>query len=109
MHTGTLTRDEVVLTQWLDWMGRPNPAALRWGFFNAFFQTGLSNLLDQAILQEGRVPMCTICFIGGSWLGATGLMTNNCRCRPSASRALAYRDRWAALLSMHNGLIEVYW
>ncbi|PSC67815.1 Receptor of activated kinase C component of 40S small ribosomal subunit [Micractinium conductrix] len=52
--TGTLTRDEVVLTRWLDWRGEENAGALRWASLNARFQTGNRNLLDAAILQSAR-------------------------------------------------------
>jgi Mg2+-importing ATPase len=45
---------QVVLTRWLDWRGRACEDALRFGFLNSYFQTGLPNLLDAAILQSGE-------------------------------------------------------
>ncbi|KAL4428800.1 hypothetical protein ABPG77_005238 [Micractinium sp. CCAP 211/92] len=52
--TGTLTQDQVVLTRWLDCRGAESAPVLRYGFLNAFFQTGSRNLLDAAILDSGK-------------------------------------------------------
>lgn len=51
---------QVVLMRWLDWHGQESGAVLRWGFLNSYFQTGIRNLLDTAILREGgqRFPAC---------------------------------------------------
>jgi Mg2+-importing ATPase len=46
---------QVVLTRWLDWRGRECEDALRFGFLNSYFQAGLPNLLDAAILQSGEL------------------------------------------------------
>ncbi len=47
---------QVVLTRWLDWRGVKSAPVLRYGFLNAFFQTGSRNLLDAAILDSGWRP-----------------------------------------------------
>lgn len=39
--------------RWLDWRGQNGGSALRWAWLNSHFQTGLRNLLDNAILREG--------------------------------------------------------
>ncbi|PSC67133.1 magnesium-translocating P-type ATPase, partial [Micractinium conductrix] len=72
--TGTLTRDEVVLTRWLDWRGEENAGALRWASLNARFQTGNRNLLDAAILQSGEGGGCRAQLLQlGARLNADGL------------------------------------
>jgi len=50
--TGTLTQDRVVLQYHLDVMGFPNLRVLRHGFLNSYFQTGLKNLMDNAIISK---------------------------------------------------------
>ncbi|GIW25706.1 magnesium-translocating P-type ATPase [Meiothermus sp.] len=49
--TGTLTEGVVQLDGALDARGQPSPQALRHAFWNAYFQTGLANPLDQAIVE----------------------------------------------------------
>lgn len=53
--TGTLTQDQVVLERHLDVQGREDPRVLRHAFFNSFFQTGLKNLMDRAIIERTRI------------------------------------------------------
>ncbi|KAK9368839.1 hypothetical protein V1509DRAFT_32301 [Lipomyces kononenkoae] len=48
--TGTLTKDEVVLTDYLDATGASNSDVLKYAFWNSNFSTGLKNVLDSAIL-----------------------------------------------------------
>lgn len=50
--TGTLTQDKVVLEQHLDVNGREDSRVLRHGFLNSYFQTGLKNLMDLAIIER---------------------------------------------------------
>jgi len=49
--TGTLTQDKVVLMQHVDPRGKPAILPLEMSFLNAYFQTGLKNLLDRAIIE----------------------------------------------------------
>ncbi len=49
--TGTLTEDRIVLERHLDTAGRSSDRTLGWATANAHFQTGLRNLLDEAILR----------------------------------------------------------
>ena len=49
--TGTLTQDKVVLEYHLDIHGNEDERVLRHAFLNSFFQTGLKNLMDVAILN----------------------------------------------------------
>lgn len=49
--TGTLTQDKVVLEYHLDITGHENQRILRHAFLNSYYQTGLKNLIDLAIIH----------------------------------------------------------
>ncbi|MBU3220376.1 Mg2+-importing ATPase [Desulfonispora thiosulfatigenes DSM 11270] len=51
--TGTLTEDKIILERHLDISGNEDIRVLRHGYLNSYFQTGLKNLLDVAILEHG--------------------------------------------------------
>jgi P-type Mg2+ transporter len=53
--TGTLTADKVVLLRYVDPSGFKAPKVLRYGFLNSYYQTGLKNLLDIAVLDQGQM------------------------------------------------------
>ncbi len=59
--TGTLTQDEIVLEKYMDVLGREDKRVLRHAFLNSYFQTGLKNLMDVAIIsraeKEGLSPL----------------------------------------------------
>jgi len=50
--TGTLTQDKVVLEFYLDIHGNEDDRILRHAFLNSYYQTGLKNLMDLAILKH---------------------------------------------------------
>ncbi|MFC7309991.1 magnesium-translocating P-type ATPase [Streptomyces monticola] len=50
--TGTLTEDRIVLDRYLDVHGKENDEVLEYGYLNAHFQTGLRNLMDQAVIDR---------------------------------------------------------
>src|SRR5271165_1470494 len=50
--TGTLTQDHVVLERYVDVTSRISEDVLRYAYMNSFYQTGLRNLLDRAILAH---------------------------------------------------------
>ena len=50
--TGTLTEDHVVLERHLNLMGNEDPRVLRYAFLNSFFETGVRNLIDSAIITR---------------------------------------------------------
>ncbi len=50
--TGTLTEDKVVLEQYLDPDGNEDKGVLYFAYYNSYFQSGLKNLLDVAVLQH---------------------------------------------------------
>lgn len=51
--TGTLTLDKIVLEKHLDVLGRENDRVLRHAYLNSYYQTGLKNLLDLAVIDSG--------------------------------------------------------
>lgn len=51
--TGTLTLDKIVVEKHLDIHGNEDDRVLRHGYLNSFYQTGLRNLMDRAILEFG--------------------------------------------------------
>ena len=52
--TGTLTQDEIILEKYMDVLGREDKRILRHAFLNSYFQTGLKNLMDVAIISRGE-------------------------------------------------------
>ena len=52
--TGTLTQDKVALEYHLDIHGNENDRVFRHAFLNSYFQTGLRNLMDVAILEYAQ-------------------------------------------------------
>ena len=52
--TGTLTQDEIILEKYLDASGKEDLRVLRHAFLNSYFQTGLKNLMDRAIISRGE-------------------------------------------------------
>lgn len=51
--TGTLTEDKIVLEKYLDINGDEDIRILKHAFINSFFQTGLKNNIDYAIINRG--------------------------------------------------------
>ncbi|GHV00009.1 magnesium-translocating P-type ATPase [Bacteroidia bacterium] len=52
--TGTLTHDKIVLERYMNVDGNEDKRVLRHAYFNSYFQTGLKNLIDQAILSHAK-------------------------------------------------------
>lgn len=52
--TGTLTEDEVVLEKYMDVYGNESLRILKHAFLNSYFQTGLKNLIDVAIISRAE-------------------------------------------------------
>ena len=50
--TGTLTQDKIVLQRHLDPYGEESADVLKYAYLNSFYQTGLKNLLDIAVLDR---------------------------------------------------------
>jgi P-type Mg2+ transporter len=50
--TGTLTQDKIVLEKYLDVSGAVNDRVLKYAYLNSYYQTGLKNLLDVAVLSH---------------------------------------------------------
>ncbi|SDB84702.1 magnesium-translocating P-type ATPase [Acinetobacter boissieri] len=50
--TGTLTQDKIILSKHLDVLGNTSAHVLLLAYLNSYYQTGLKNLLDLAILEH---------------------------------------------------------
>ena len=50
--TGTLTEDKVVLVRHLDPNGNTCNRVLHFAYLNSFYQTGLKNLIDKAVIKH---------------------------------------------------------
>ena len=55
--TGTLTQDHVVLERYVDVTNRVSEDVLRYAYMNSFYQTGLRNLLDRAVLAHSDLDV----------------------------------------------------
>jgi Mg2+-importing ATPase len=53
--TGTLTLDRIILERHLDVLGDTDDEVLQYAYLNSYFQTGLKNLLDAAVLAHGEL------------------------------------------------------
>lgn len=50
--TGTLTLDKIILERHVDIRGHEDDTPLKYGYLNSYYQTGLKNLLDVAVLER---------------------------------------------------------
>ncbi|PLZ97942.1 magnesium-translocating P-type ATPase [Fischerella thermalis CCMEE 5268] len=50
--TGTLTQDKIILERHIDLHGYESQEPLQYGYLNSYYQTGLKNLLDVAVLEH---------------------------------------------------------
>ncbi len=55
--TGTLTMDKVVLEKFCDVVRQDNQDVLKLAYINSFYQTGLKNLLDKAIIKHEKLAI----------------------------------------------------
>ncbi|MFA5126828.1 MAG: magnesium-translocating P-type ATPase [Patescibacteria group bacterium] len=55
--TGTLTLNRIILEKHCDINHQESPTVLKYAYLNSYFQTGLKNILDQAILHYEDVPI----------------------------------------------------
>ena len=53
--TGTLTQDKIFLSRHTDVWGAPSDEVLEYAYLNSYYQTGLKNLLDVAVLEHAEV------------------------------------------------------
>lgn len=53
--TGTLTMDKIILEKHCDVVRKEDGDVLRYAYINSFYQTGLKNLLDRAILKHEKL------------------------------------------------------
>ncbi|MBF0478019.1 MAG: magnesium-translocating P-type ATPase [Candidatus Omnitrophica bacterium] len=55
--TGTLTMDKIVLEKHCDVVRKENQDVLKFAYLNSFYQTGLKNILDQAVLKYEKISV----------------------------------------------------
>jgi len=53
--TGTLTMDKIILEKHCDVVRKEDDGVLRFAYINSYYQTGLKNLLDRAILKHEKL------------------------------------------------------
>ena len=53
--TGTLTYDTVAMERHINIMGKEDPRVLKFIYLNSYYQTGLKNPLDEAVLSNSKV------------------------------------------------------
>ncbi len=53
--TGTLTQDRIFLSRHLDAFGEDADTVLEYAYLNSYYQTGLKNLLDVAVLEHAEM------------------------------------------------------
>ena len=53
--TGTLTQDKIALERHTDVFGTNSEDVLRYAYLNSYYQTGLKNLLDHAVLEHAEL------------------------------------------------------
>lgn len=58
--TGTLTEDKIALVKYIDSRGESSDQVLRYAYLNSFFQTGISNPLDQAVVEYKKLDIKTV-------------------------------------------------
>ena len=59
--TGTITQDKVILEKHVDITNRPSGDVLRYAYMNAYYQTGLRNLLDMSVLSHDQLDVEKSC------------------------------------------------
>ena len=57
--TGTLTQDKIILEYHLGLTGEEDERVLRHAYLNSYYQTGLKNLLDVAIIDAAKMELDT--------------------------------------------------
>src|SRR5208337_4002194 len=61
--TGTLTQDKVILERHVDITGHVSGDVLNYAYLNSYYQTGLRNLLDRAVVDHSDLDAeqhCTL-------------------------------------------------
>jgi P-type Mg2+ transporter len=57
--TGTLTRDEIIIERHLNVNGEEDVRVLKYAYLNSYFQTGLKNLIDLAVIEKAAEESVT--------------------------------------------------
>ena len=55
--TGTLTLDQVALVTYCDMKGNKNPEIFKYAYLNSFYQAGMENILDKAVVNYKKAEI----------------------------------------------------
>ena len=58
--TGTLTEDKIILEKYCDIHGNDDYSVLRYAYINSFYQTGLKNVMDEAIIKNEPITLKSV-------------------------------------------------
>lgn len=58
--TGTLTEDKIILEKYCNIQGIEDHSVLKYAFINSFYQTGLKNVMDEAILKYSPITIKSV-------------------------------------------------
>jgi Mg2+-importing ATPase len=58
--TGTLTQDRVILEKHVDLLGQESAEVLEYAYLNSYYQSGLKNLLDIAVLRHAEADQLAL-------------------------------------------------
>lgn len=58
--TGTLTEDKIILEKYCNIMGEEEHEVLRFAYINSFYQTGLKNVMDEAVLKHLPITLKSV-------------------------------------------------
>jgi len=58
--TGTLTEDKIILEKFCNVNGEEDYTVLKYAYINSFYQTGLKNVLDEAIIKHEPIKLKSV-------------------------------------------------
>jgi len=58
--TGTLTEDRIILEKYSNILGEEDHSVLKYAYINSFYQTGLKNVMDEAILKNSPLTIKSV-------------------------------------------------
>jgi Mg2+-importing ATPase len=58
--TGTLTEDRIILEKYCNILGEEDHSVLKYAYINSFYQTGLKNVMDEAIIKNTPVTIKSV-------------------------------------------------
>ena len=98
--TGTLTRDEIVIERHLNVMGEEDVRVLQYAYLNSYFQTGLKNLIDLAVIDKAAEKSIT--YLNNEYLKVDEIPFDFTRRRMS----VVLKDRQGSTKLITKGAVE---